>query len=213
VPGNLFLTVGIPVSRPAEAVAAGLMMLPAVCAMEAIRAGMTSAERLTVKWVNDILLDDRKVGGVLTATISRAGLVESAVLGIGVNVAGAPQIEPTPFVPEAGSLAGSGVSVTLGELTWRTLERLAERSRQLMEEGPEALLSAYRKASCVVGRWVRVWPASADSAAAADSWPRPIAAGVATAVEEDLSLRIAGRAEPVTSGRLALEEACAGFGL
>lgn len=211
--GNLFLTAGLCVKASAESLVPGLIMLPAVAVVDAIRVGAGARARPGIKWVNDILINGCKVAGVLTATLCRDSLLEAAVLGVGVNVAQAPTIEPTPFVPAAGCLKDAGIEMTLPGFTWCLLGRLAERYRVLLEEGPAGLLQSYREASCVVGRRVRVWDESTDLLGAKDAWPAPLAAGIVTSVEPDLSLRIDGRESPVVKGRLALEEDCRMLGL
>ena len=44
--------------------------------------------RLSVKWVNDLYLDGRKVGGILTEAVTdfESGNIEYAIVGIGLNV-------------------------------------------------------------------------------------------------------------------------------
>ena len=192
IAGNLFLTVGLPIGAPAADLVPGLIMLPAVAVVDAIRTCANAGPSPTIKWVNDILINGRKVGGVLAASLCRDGLLEAAVLGLGVNVARAPTTEPTPFVPAAGCLSDAGVKVTLGRFTWCVLDRLAQRYRALLEEGPAGLLRSYREASCVLGRRVRVWDESTDRVAAPGPWPTPLAAGVLTSIEPDLSLRAPG---------------------
>ena len=212
VKGNLFLTVGLPGGAPTARLVPGLVMLPAVAVVDAIRRHGGANSRPTIKWVNDVLVNGRKVAGVLTATLCCNGLIEAAVLGVGVNVVRAPNIEPTPFAPAAGCLADAGITVTLGRFMWDVLDRLADRYRALFEDGPADLLQAYREASCVVGRRVRIWEESADRFETKEVWPTPIAAGVVQSIEQDLSLRIDGRREPVGRGRLALDEVCAAMG-
>jgi len=43
-------------------------------------------ERISVKWPNDIYLNDNKVSGILVQTAIRSNLIHSAVIGIGLNV-------------------------------------------------------------------------------------------------------------------------------
>ena len=212
VKGNLFLTVGLPGGAPAARLVPGLVMLPAVAVVDAIRRYGAANPGPEIKWVNDILVNGRKVAGVLTATLCCNGLLEASVLGIGVNVERAPEIAPTPFAPAAGCLVDAGIRVALGRFMWDVLDRLADRYRRLLEEGPSDLLHSYREASCVVGRRVRVWEESADRFETADAWPAPLAVGVVRSIEQDLSLRIDGRREPVGRGRLALDEVCAAMG-
>jgi BirA family transcriptional regulator, biotin operon repressor / biotin---[acetyl-CoA-carboxylase] ligase len=47
--------------------------------------------RPTLKWPNDLLLDGRKLAGVLAQAGGRAGRVDYVVVGIGINVGWAPE--------------------------------------------------------------------------------------------------------------------------
>ena len=88
-------------------------------ALLSLRAGLAVAEAAggdaLVKWPNDVLLDGRKVAGVLVEGRPHDGW---AVVGIGVNVA----VEPAALGPELSERAGtlgrprSAVEPTLAEL-------------------------------------------------------------------------------------------------
>jgi BirA family biotin operon repressor/biotin-[acetyl-CoA-carboxylase] ligase len=211
--GNLFLTLAVPVGAPAAELVAGLIMLPSVGVVDAICACRGWGPRPTIKWVNDVFINGRKVAGVLTASVCRQETLEAAVFGLGVNVTRTPAVEPTPFVPAAGSLSDAGICVTLGRFLWCVLDKFAERYRALVDQGPAHLLRSYREASCVLGRSVRIWDESIGQPPAPQVWPAPLAVGVVKSIQEDLSLRIEGHEEPVVGGRLAFEESCATFGV
>lgn len=49
--------------------------------------GAFDVSRLKIKWPNDILLDDRKVCGILCETITRGNHVTHLIAGVGINVA------------------------------------------------------------------------------------------------------------------------------
>jgi biotin-(acetyl-CoA carboxylase) ligase len=213
LPGNLFLTAGLPIRAPTARLGRGLVMLPAVAAVDAIRACAGASPMPSIKWVNDVLIDGHKVGGVLAGSVCRGDSLEVAVLGVGVNVAHTPSIQRTPFVPAANCLNEAGSDTTLAQFTWCLLEKLAERHDALLNDGPAGLLRAYRQASCVVGRRVRVWDESVDDLAALHAKPAPLAAGVVESIGADLSLRMEEQRAPLARGRLAFEEDCAAFGL
>jgi biotin-[acetyl-CoA-carboxylase] ligase BirA-like protein len=198
--GNLFLSVALAPGLPVDRLVPGLTMLPVVAVVDAIRASGGPSVAPGIKWVNDVLVEGRKVAGVLTATHVRGALVDAAVLGIGVNVVRAPRLEPTPFVPAAGCLREAGITVGLGAFFWRVLDGLARRYRELLEHGHEPLLASYRDRSVIVGRPVRIYEDAATSGA------DPIV-GVVQSIEPDLSLRLQGRADPVRRGRLVLDAA------
>ena len=84
-----------------------------------LAAGVAVAEvagaHAAIKWPNDVLLEGRKVAGILVEGRPQAGW---AVLGIGVNVAVAPEDFPVALRDRAGSLgrAPHELESTLAEL-------------------------------------------------------------------------------------------------
>ena len=90
-------------------------------ALLSLRAGLAVAdvagEAARVKWPNDVLVDGRKVAGVLVEGRPHEGW---AVVGIGVNVSSAPDL------PDAVALGRDDVEVVLAELLSALEARLAE---------------------------------------------------------------------------------------
>jgi birA, biotin-[acetyl-CoA-carboxylase] ligase region len=99
-----------------------------------------------LKWPNDVLIDDRKVCGIL---VERVG--DAAVIGMGVNTG--LKAEELP-VSTATSLLLAGADVTNGEVAVAVLTSL-QRWYRRWEAGQD--LSADYQASCsTIGRRVRV---------------------------------------------------------
>jgi len=201
-PGNLHLCAVFPAPGLAAREARSLPMLPAVALVDAVRAVTGGTLRPGIKWVNDVLVQGRKIGGVLTSTQTQGDRVSAVLLGIGLNVASAPPVPPTPFVPSVGCLADAGASTTWAEAAESVLAASARRMGELVRDGAAALLDAYRDASLVIGREVCVFPDSG-----------PILRGTVRGIAADLSLTLEGVEAPVASGRLAFAEDCARFRL
>ena len=93
-------------------------------ALLSLRAGLAVAdvagEAARVKWPNDVLVDGRKVAGVLVEGRPHEGW---AVVGIGVNVSAAPDL------PEAVALGRDDVEAVLAELLPALEVRIAEPSK------------------------------------------------------------------------------------
>ena len=98
-----------------------------------------------LKWPNDVLVEDRKVCGVL-AEVPEAGAV---VLGIGLNVTTAAEELPHP---QATSLRLAGARTTDRD----TVLRAVLRSLTRVLADPETARSAYRERCGTLGRRVRV---------------------------------------------------------
>ena len=212
-PGNLHLCAAFPEPGLPARDAGSLTMLPAVALLEAVRATTGGSLRPGIKWVNDVLLDGRKIGGVLTATQTQGDGVRSVLVGVGLNVSTTPPVPPTPFVPSVGSLAEAGSGVTWADACAGVLAALGRWMTRTAGAGPAALLDAYRDASLVVGREVCIFEESADGRAAPGSrQPSPLHRGIVRGIGADLALIVEGVETPVARGRLAFAEDCPRIG-
>ena len=99
-----------------------------------------------VKWPNDLLMDGRKVAGILVEARPQEGW---AVAGIGVNVA----LRPHDFPPELADTAG-----TLGlepDAIEPTLERLLDALSSWTVASSDDVLDAFRPRDALLGADVR----------------------------------------------------------
>jgi BirA family transcriptional regulator, biotin operon repressor / biotin---[acetyl-CoA-carboxylase] ligase len=111
-----------------------------------------------IKWPNDVLLDGRKVAGILAEGRPQDGW---AVLGIGLNVA--LRIEDLP--PELHETAGS-LGLEPADLE-PTLERLLDTLERSLALDEATLLDAYRARDALRGREVS-WTTGRGRAAGID---------------------------------------------
>lgn len=145
------------VLRPAvTAEEAGLLTAGAAVAVcRAVRA--LSAAEPQIKWVNDIFVQGRKAGGILTeaATSLESGMLEYAVLGVGLNCS----LPSEGFPPELQDTAGPLFPAGVGEPPSRNrlaAEVLVQLQRMLEEGLGRGCLEEYRVLSTVLGKdvWV-----------------------------------------------------------
>lgn len=207
--GNLHLSLHLALDLDAAAHQVGLVVLPAVAAARAIETVSGGRVRVGTKWVNDLMLGGRKVAGVLTATQLHGRRLRHAVVGIGVNVARAPDLPPAPRVPRPGRLADADAAFA-GEDAWaRLLPPLLaelERGRAQLAAGEGAsLVGEYRARATFLGRAVTIWPVD-EGAGTGGADVRPLARGVVRALRDDLALELEGVAAPVRHGRMTLDE-------
>ena len=122
-------------------------------------AGLTLAEaldevapgRVQVKWPNDLLLDDRKVCGILIEVAPSSG---DAVVGSGLNLA--QTVEQLP-VATATSLALAGVPLTPEQLDTVVASYLRRLRGEIETPGPVSRLRERVVARCAtIGRSVSV---------------------------------------------------------
>jgi BirA family biotin operon repressor/biotin-[acetyl-CoA-carboxylase] ligase len=99
-----------------------------------------------IKWPNDVWIEGRKVAGILVEGRPQEGW---AVLGIGLNVTTGSF--PDELRATATSLRLQGVDTTPS----RVLDDLLRSLARWLEEGPAAVLAAWRRRDALDGRRVR----------------------------------------------------------
>lgn len=209
VRGNLHLSTCCDPDLDAASCGLAMTTLPAVAVLDALDATGPWTHEPGIKWVNDILIEDLKVAGVLTATQSFRGRLSSLTLGIGLNVENTPAVPASPCVPKTGCVrelfAGEVEQTpTTGILLRKVLAALGSRLDTVRDSGPTGLVDHYRSRSLVVGRKVAIWPDQSEPSTRPDAGNEPIALGVVRGIGPDLSLMLEGYAEPIRCGRLAL---------
>jgi BirA family biotin operon repressor/biotin-[acetyl-CoA-carboxylase] ligase len=149
--------------------------------------GIERATGLAVrlKWPNDLQVEGRKTGGILTeAGVDREGR-PFAIVGVGVNVT------MTAFPRELAARATSlemelGRPVDRGLVLVECLLGLFDRYRQLRGGGERAVLDAWRaRAAFILGRTIE-WDADGG-----------VGRGVVEAVDDDAALVVRTEAGPV----------------
>ena len=85
------------------AIVAQLSFVAALALADALAGVLGPAARLSLKWPNDVLLDGRKLAGILLE--SESGHPAPLAIGVGVNLAAAPDL-PLDAAP-AAALDGS----------------------------------------------------------------------------------------------------------
>jgi BirA family biotin operon repressor/biotin-[acetyl-CoA-carboxylase] ligase len=96
-----------------------------------------------LKWPNDVLVDGRKVAGILAEGIAGASPV--VIVGIGVNVAQGPEDWPPDLAARARSLAELGAAVSRERLLTACLARLGAWYGTLLDGGFESIRGAWRR--------------------------------------------------------------------
>lgn len=132
-----------------------LSLLAALGCCRAIQ-GLTGLEARP-KWPNDVIVNQRKVGGVLVEMLAEAERIEAAIVGIGINVKGTAADLGDDLAGTASTLEEqAGAPVSRLELACGVLGELDELYCAYCEQGPEPLLEMWRASDLCLGQWVRV---------------------------------------------------------
>jgi BirA family biotin operon repressor/biotin-[acetyl-CoA-carboxylase] ligase len=115
------------------------------------------AVEAVLKWPNDVLVEDRKLAGILVERVEAAGQPPAAVVGIGLNVSLRADERPTDH---ATSMALEGAATTdrtqLAKAVLRTLDGLYQQWTEAAGDPDAGLRTAYLQACGTIGRRVRV---------------------------------------------------------
>lgn len=113
--------------------------------------------RPLVKWPNDLVVDDRKLAGILAEVVSVGPRLEAIVVGVGLNVNWPSPLPETLAATATACNHVTGADVDRTALLVRFLQRLDEHYGALCEPGGwRGVLVNERRLSATLGRDVRV---------------------------------------------------------
>ncbi len=190
--GNLSLSILIKPTLPAVQIGQ-LAFASAVAVAETIDRFLEPG-RVQLKWPNDILVDNAKLGGILIESELAGDRIDWVVIGIGLNIAYAPE----NLAYQAVALdALSGKANPVPAILDIILDRLAVRLKQHEDQGFEAIRTAWQGYAWRLGQPIRLKAGTRDLC------------GSFIALDQDgaLLLATASGEERITAGSLAYESA------
>lgn len=174
---GLYMSVLLRPGLPAEK----LMPLTGMCAVAAAEAAQTvSGRQVGVKWVNDLILNGKKLGGILTELgVTPGESTPWAVVGIGVNLGfteedfRAAELSgiATSFLAEGGNVEGEALA---GEL----INAFFKMEKALRAGDIARYLSSYRERCVTLHKPVKIL------------YPSGAREGTALDIDESFSLRV-----------------------
>jgi BirA family transcriptional regulator, biotin operon repressor / biotin---[acetyl-CoA-carboxylase] ligase len=134
-------------------------------------------DRIKLKWPNDVLIDGKKVCGILSQAKIAANELDFIVLGIGINV----NISYSQFPMEICNLATSltiktGREISRQELIISLYENLGKWYNHLMQDGFGRIKEKWLSMSSMIGETVQVM------------FQEEVVSGTAIGLDEDGSL-------------------------
>jgi BirA family biotin operon repressor/biotin-[acetyl-CoA-carboxylase] ligase len=128
-----------------------LPLIPLLTGVSVVESTRAVADVMTgLKWPNDVLVDGRKLGGILVERLD-----DAIVVGIGLNVSVRAEERP---VETATSLAMEGGGTDREPLVKELLRSFSRRYRAFLDASgaPDAVMPSYREVCETIGRQVRV---------------------------------------------------------
>jgi biotin-(acetyl-CoA carboxylase) ligase len=199
--GNIHLSSFVKPGFEVVGDSAGFIVAAALAALQTAESFDLGGAIPAIKWVNDILIDGEKVGGVLARLQKQGQVIDGVELGIGLNVALRPTVDRDSYVPGVAAISDfvdGSENCTHADAFPRLIEYLGQNLSTLFSGNYSHLLDRYRKHSMVLGREVGIFKDRRDNSF------EMLAKGRVEAVGDSLELFIEGRVEPVRNGRLKL---------
>jgi len=144
-PGNLYLSVLLRLDLRPERVPE-LSFVTAITVADAVDALLPKQSRATLKWPNDVLVNEGKIAGILVESVD-----DAQIIGIGVNVLEAPRNAPY----KTATLVGAGGIATVDGARDILLDSLAKHLDSWMEHGFEAIRVAWLARAHPIGTPLR----------------------------------------------------------
>ncbi len=138
-------------------IVAQLTLLAGVSVVKAI-SKLYNTGKARIKWPNDLLFDGKKICGILSEMkLDERGMVDYAILGIGVNVNLHDEDFPEALKHTATSLKiACGMDISCDVVLQHILEELSLLYDEWLTNGPDKLLDEWKVHSCTLGKHVLV---------------------------------------------------------
>jgi BirA family biotin operon repressor/biotin-[acetyl-CoA-carboxylase] ligase len=112
---------------------------------------------VTVKWPNDILIQGKKVAGILTEMQSDQDMIRFLIMGIGINVNHtAAELEGPLRYPATSLAIELGNSINRQELLLRILHQFEKGHERFLKEGFAAIVPEMERSSEILGKKIKI---------------------------------------------------------
>ena len=188
---NLYCSIILRTARPPERFTEWLSWLPLISALAAAAAiEQVSSIHVSLKWPNDLLISERKVGGILCESGTGSRSDSFQIIGIGINVNVDHDDWPADLRDSATSIwQERKIVVDRNRLLAQLLLELEQCLDELATHGTDRIALAYYQRCSTIGHRVRATLANGD-----------VVVGLAEGVGQDGSLRVRLQATKPGSG-------------
>ena len=201
MPGNLHLSVLWHPARKIPFANSAFLMVAVNSVLQTLEQIPPLRGKIGIKWVNDILLDGKKAGGVLAQTQVQGEIVERVVLGIGLNIDQSPVVTDDPLITETAALNDylpSDKKVAVHDIFWNLVVNLGKNFQRILDDRVETLLNYYTANSIIIGKYIDVYsdPLSGEA--------KKVSEGKVVAITQNLELVLEDAVSRVRAGRIRL---------
>ena len=110
-----------------------------------------------IKWPNDVLINGRKVCGILTEIGAEMDSIQYVVVGVGIDANVDTETFPEEVRDSSTSLKNElGFDINRVEFVQRLLSELESLYMKFQKEGFSSILEEWRNMSATIGEWVKI---------------------------------------------------------
>lgn len=199
--GNIHLSIFFKPNQPIDYFHVGFTILTAISVIQTIDQIPELKDKAAIKWVNDIIINNAKVSGVLAHTLTQGPKVTEVILGIGLNVESEPHFKTDLFVHEATALkryVTDSTQLKQSHIISNLLNSLMRNYDYILNGRYTYLLNIYKNRSVVLGKNIIVYSDPINGK------PEIIDNGKVTSIGNNLELYLDNKTTPVLRGRAVL---------
>ena len=152
-----------------------------------------------IKWVNDVLMNRKKICGILTEVTVEAesGLIDNCIIGIGINVNESSFPEDLSQIATSISIENGGKNFDRSLLAAELIKALGDIAYRWPDD--EYYLNRYRQCNVTTGSKIVAYPQLAENSQGRS--------GTAVAINDDFTLKVEfddGSTEDLRSGEVSV---------
>ena len=133
---------------------ARITLLAGVAVAKTIRSYGLAAK---IKWPNDVLIDGKKVCGILTEIEAEMDMIEYCVVGIGIDANVDTESFPEDYRESSTSLKKElGHDIARIDLVQKLLLEFDDLYQKFLKDGFSSILEEWRNMSDTIGEWVKI---------------------------------------------------------
>lgn len=116
-----------------------------------------TSSRITIKWPNDVLINEKKVAGILTEISAEIDKIHHVIVGIGVNVNTPEESFPSDIKDRATSIfVETGEHISRVKVVQTFLERFEKRYEQFKSNGFQSVMLRWKQLTDMIGKNISV---------------------------------------------------------
>jgi len=201
--GNLHLSIYLSPQKQIENFYIGLMILSTVSIIQTLDMIPYFKGKPWIKWVNDIFVNNAKLGGVITQTQTMGSKVTGVFLGIGLNIISSPDIQSNSFINKTTCISeyvDNMENYNINFIFNNLISFIHQNYNELMSNGYEKLLQFYKERTRLIGKNIEIFSDPIEGKS------ELIAHGKLLDIGKNLELYIENFEKPITQGRLVLKQ-------